>query len=75
MERLREDILWDNEVSTPSSKLISTPSISSSTARFSDSYIYGAGIVAVLAITVCAFFPYNNKFSQAANVMAKTPYK
>ena len=59
MERLREDILKDNQLSTPST--------SSSTARFSDTYIYGAGIIAVLAISVCVLFAYTNKSSQAAN--------
>ena len=39
----------------------------SSTARFSDTYIYGVGIVSALAIDVCVLFVCNNKSPQAAN--------
>ena len=90
MERLREDILRDNQLFTPystgsttpstvsstcSCTCSSTPSMGSSTARFSDTYIYGAGIVAVLAISVCVLFAYTNKSSQAANKEQQQPIK
>ena len=35
--------------------------------RSSDTYIYGVGIVAVLAIVAYVFFAYNKKHSQSAN--------
>ena len=41
------------------------PSTSSSTAVSNDTYIYGVGILAVLAMGVCVFFAYNT--SQTAN--------
>ena len=70
MKRLKEKILQDNQLPTPSPKDRPTPSTSSSidnstpstpphTTRLNDSYIYGVGIVAVLAICVCVFFEYN----------------
>ena len=42
-----------------------TPSLYSSTTKPSDTYIYGVCTLAVIAIGVCVFFPYNT--SQAAN--------
>ena len=42
-----------------------TPSIYSSTTKPSDTCIYGVCTLAVIAIGVCVFFPYNT--SQAAN--------
>ena len=50
--------------STPSSLDNSMPSTSSSTTRSSDTYIYGVGILAVLAVGVCVFFAYNKKAGQ-----------
>ena len=67
-KRLKESILTENELSTPPSTDnstsfigISTPSTSSSidnhpTTRSGDTYIYGVGIVAVLARGACVFF-------------------
>ena len=54
--------------STPStsfSKGNSTSSTSSHAARSNDTYVYGVGLLAVLAIGVCVFFTYNT--SQAEN--------
>ena len=76
MKRLKEKILKDNHLSTsssmdnpmpstPSSTDNSTPSTSFSTTRPSDTYIYGIGIFAVLAIGACVFFAYNT--FQASN--------
>ena len=70
MKRLKEKILQDNQLPTPSPKDRPTPSTSSSignstpstpphTTRSNDSYICGVGIVAVLTIGVCVFFGYN----------------
>ena len=76
MNRLKEKLLRDNQLSTSSSldrSILSTssstdrftpstsystdkstPSTFSSTARSSDNYVYGVGILTVLAIGVCA---------------------
>ena len=77
MKRLKEKILEDNQLPTPSPTDRSTPSTSSTipptssstgdltpptpshTTRSNDTYIYGVGIVAVLAIGVCVFFAHN----------------
>ena len=80
MKRLKEKILEDNQMtisSTSSSTSDPTPSTSSSTGdptpstpshttRSNDTYVYGVGILAVLAIGVCVFFAYNTT-SQAKN--------
>ena len=82
MKWLKEKILRDNQLCTPSPTDRPTPSTSSSTgnsmpstpatstnntttARLNDTYVYGVGIFAVLAIGVCLFFTYNT--SQAKN--------
>ena len=76
MNRLKEKLIRDNQLSTSSSMDRptlstssstdrftpstsystdnSTPSTFSSTARSSDNYVYGVGILALLAIGVCA---------------------
>ena len=70
MKRLKEKILEDNQLPNPSPTDRPTPSTSFSTGNFtpstpshatrsSDTYIYGVGIVAVLAIGVCVFFAHN----------------
>ena len=70
MKRLKEKILEDNQLPTPSPTDKSTPSTSSSlgnsttstplhTTRSNDTYVYGVGIVAVLANGVCVFFASN----------------
>ena len=67
MKRLKEKILEDNQLSTPSpadrpipstssSTGNSTPSTSPHTIRSNDTYIYSVGILAVLTIGVCVFF-------------------
>ena len=76
MKRLKEKILEDNQLTTPpstdrptpstfSSTRDPTPSKPSHTTRSNDTYVYGVGMLAVLAIGVCAFFTYNT--SQAKN--------
>ena len=90
MKRLKEQILEDNQLITPStsssicgptpptssSTCDPTPSTSSSTCdptlstsshatKSNDTYVYGAGILAVLAIGACVFFAYNT--SQTKN--------
>ena len=42
------------------------PSVQS-TVQSNSAYIYGVGIVAVLATAVCVFFAYNKKSSQGSN--------
>ena len=77
MKRLKEKILEDNQVATPSTSSSTgdtTSSTSSSTGdptpstpchatRSNDTYVCDVGILAVLAIGVCVFFTY----SQAKN--------
>ena len=69
MRRLKEKILEDNQIPTPSSFSSTcdptpstssstcdpTPSMPSHTTRSNDTYGYGVGIFAVLAIGVCVF--------------------
>ena len=87
MKRLKEKVLQDNQLPTPTPTDGSTPSTSSPTGdptpstssstgdptpstpshttRSNDTYIYGIGMLAILAIGVCVFFVYNT--SQAKN--------
>ena len=80
MKRLKEKILEDNQLptmdrSTPSAPSSTpptfsftsdlTPSTPSLTTRSNDTYVYGVGMLAVLAIGACVFFAYNA--SQAKN--------
>ena len=64
MKRLKEKILEDNQLSTSFSTDNSTPSTPSHPARSSDAYVYGVGILAVLAIVVCVFFAYNTSLAK-----------
>ena len=75
MKRLKEEILEAfNQLTAPPSTDRPTPSAPSSTGnstpstpfhatRSNDTYIYGVGILAVLAIGVCVFFAYNTFFA------------
>ena len=85
MKRLKEKMLEDKQLSTPSdtdrsmpSTPSSTPLTSSSTAdptpstpshttRPSDTYVYGVGMLAVLAIGVCVFFTFQAKKKRIVN--------
>ena len=70
MKKRKEDILHSKEQSTVKFSVQSTeqsteqPSVQS-TVQSNDTYVYGVGILAVLAIGVCVFFTYNA--SQARN--------
>ena len=72
MEKRKEEILCNKEQSTVQSTEQSTvqssvqsteqPSVlctTQSTVQSNDTYVYGAGILPVLAIGVCVFFAYN----------------
>ena len=65
MKRLKEKILEDNQLPTPSTSSStddptpSMPSTPSHATRSNDTYVYGVGILAVLAIGACVFFAYN----------------
>ena len=70
MKRLKEKILEDNQLPTPPPTDRPPPSTTSSTGnsmpstpfyatRSNDTYVYGIGILAVLAIILCVFFVYN----------------
>ena len=79
MKMLKEKTLEDNQMTTPSTSSsacdptpptsFSTcdpmPSTPSHTTISNDTYVYGVGILAVLAIGVCVFSAYNT--SQAEN--------
>ena len=79
MNKLKENILNDaekggrdtsnasdeNTSATNTATAPATSTNSAATTRSSDTYAYGVGILAVLAIGVCVFFAY--KTSQAAN--------
>ena len=76
MKRLKKQILEEHQPPTSSSACDPTPSTSSSTCdptsstcgptlstsshRSNDTYVYGVGMLAVLAIGVCVFFAYNS---------------
>ena len=70
MKRLKEKILEDNQLPIPSPMDRPTASTSSSTGdpmlstpshitRPNGTYVYGVGIIAVVAIGVCVYFAYN----------------
>ena len=58
MKKRKEKILRNKEQSTEQSTV-------QSNAQSNDTYVYGVGILTVLAIGVCVFFAYNT--SQTAN--------
>ena len=58
MKKRKEKILRNKEQPTEQSTV-------QSNAQSNDTYVYGVGILTVLAIGVCVFFAYNT--SQAAN--------
>ena len=57
IKKRKEEILGNKEQSTEQSTV-------QSTVQSNDTYIYGVGILAVLAIGVCVFFTYNKKAGQ-----------
>ena len=70
MKRLKEKILEDNQLPIPSPMDRPTASTSSSTGdpmlftpshitRPNGTYVYGVGIIAIVAIGVCVYFAYN----------------
>ena len=62
MKRLKEKILEDYQLPTPSissSTCDPRPSTSSHSTRSNDTYVYGVEILAVLASGTCVFFAYN----------------
>ena len=67
MNKLKESILNDAEKGsgdTSNASNETTGTTNTATTRSSDTYVYGIGILTVLAIAVCLFFTYNT--SQAA---------
>ena len=56
MKKRKEEILRNKEQSTVQS---TGQSSVQSTGQSNDTYVYGVGILAVLAIGVCVFFAYN----------------
>ena len=71
MKKRKEEILRSKEQSTEQSTVQSTvqsteQSTEQPSVQSNDTYVYGVGILAVLAIGVCVFFAYNTT-SQAKN--------
>ena len=60
MKKRKEEILRNKELSTEQQPVQSTvqPSVQS-TVQSNDTYVYGVGMLAALAIDVCVFFAYN----------------
>ena len=81
MKRLKEKILEDNQLpilSPSSSTCDPTPSTFSHATRSNDTYIYGVGMLAALAIGACVFFAYNTfrpKNKKQANEKKDQPPK
>ena len=66
MKKRKEEILRNKEQSTvQSTEQSSVQSTEQSSVQSNGAYVYGVGILAVLAIGVCVFFAYNT--SQAKN--------
>ena len=64
MKKRKEEILRSKEQSTEQSTVQSTvqsteQSTEQPSVQSNDTYVYGVGILAVLAIGVCVFFAYN----------------
>ena len=62
MKRLKEKIMEDNQVATPSTSSSTgdpTTATPCHATRSNDTYVYNVGILAVLAIGVCVFFTYS----------------
>ena len=66
MKKRKQEILRKKEQSTVQSteQYTEQPTVQS-TVQPNDTYIYGVGMLAVLAIGICVFFAYNT--SQVAN--------
>ena len=91
MKKMKENILNDakkgggnttnssNESTSPTtnSSNKTTSITNSATTRSNDTYVYGVGIIAVLAIGVCVFFAYNTfpKNKKQANQKQDQPPK
>ena len=82
MKKTKEEILRNKEESTVQSSVQSTeqsPVHSSiqSTVQSNDTYIYGVGILAVLAVRACVFFAYSifPKNKKQANEKKNQPPK
>ena len=60
MKKRKEEILCNKEQSTvQSTEQSSVQSTEQSLVQSNDTYVYGVGMLAVLAIGVCVFFAYN----------------
>ena len=61
MKKRKEEILHNKKQSIQQQPVQSTQQLSvQSSVQSNDTYIYGVGMLAVLAIGVCVFFGYNN---------------
>ena len=63
MNKLKESILNNVQKgsgdTTNASNETTSPANNTTTTRSNDTYVYGVGILAVLAIGICVFFGYN----------------
>ena len=67
--------ICDPTPSRSSSTCDPTPSTSSCTTRSNDTYVYGVGMLAVLAIGVCVFFAYKTFPKKLVNEKQDQPSK
>ena len=86
MKRLKEEILKDNQLPTPTGtdrQTLPTPSSTDKSTPFTpchttssyDTYVYGVGIFAPLGIGVCAFFAHKPKNKKLVNEKQDEPPK
>ena len=76
MKKRKKEILRNKERPTEQSTQQSTqqPSVNS-TVHSNDTYVYGVGMLAVLAIGVCVFFAYNTFQPKQVNEKMDQPPK
>ena len=80
MKKLKEDILNDAKKGgrdTANSSNETTSVTNTATTRSNETYVYGVGIIAILATGVCVFFAYNTfpKNEKQANEKQDQPPK
>ena len=60
MHAMKLSTINTSNETTSTTNTASTPATSTTTTRSNDTYVYGIGMLAVLAIGVCVYFTYNN---------------
>ena len=72
MKKTKEEILRNKEQSSVQSTVQSTEQ---SSVQSNVAYVYGVGMLAVLAIGVCVFFAYNTSQAKLVNEKKDQPPK